>query len=67
MPDLFEPDVELRWRGKQTKVKTVSLSFQTAEHIRGDVTGDDHEKLRDVRWYKKPARRAPPGRMFRTM
>jgi len=25
MADLFEPDVELRWRGKETKVKTVSL------------------------------------------
>jgi len=34
MPDLFEPDVELRWRGKETKVKTVSLRFQTVEYIR---------------------------------
>ena len=33
MPDLFEPDVELRWRGKETKVKTVSLPFQTVERI----------------------------------
>jgi len=33
MPDLFEPDVELRWRGKETKVKTVSLPFQTVEYI----------------------------------
>jgi len=33
MADLFEPDVELRWRGKDTKVKTVSLPFQTVEHI----------------------------------
>ncbi len=39
MPDLFEPDVELRWRGKQTKVKTVSLPFQAAEHI--DLGGSD--------------------------
>jgi hypothetical protein len=43
MPDLFEPDVELRWRGKETKVKTVSLPFQTVEYIRGDVMGDDHD------------------------
>ncbi|MDY7077150.1 MAG: hypothetical protein SXV54_09525 [Chloroflexota bacterium] len=43
MPDLFEPDVELRWRGKETRVKTISLSFQTVEHIRGDATGDDHD------------------------
>ncbi len=43
MPDLFEPDVELSWRGKETQVKTVSLPFQTAEYIRGDVTGDDHD------------------------
>ena len=34
MPDLFEPDVGLRWRGKETKVKTVSLPFQTVEYIR---------------------------------
>ncbi len=33
MADLFEPDVALRWRGKQTQVKTVSLPFQTVEHI----------------------------------
>ncbi|MGA9349848.1 MAG: site-specific DNA-methyltransferase [Anaerolineae bacterium] len=33
MADLFEPDVELRWRGKETKVKTVSLPFQTVERI----------------------------------
>lgn len=33
MTDLFEPDVELRWRGKETKVKTVSLPFQTVERI----------------------------------
>lgn len=33
MPDLFEPDVELRWRGKETKVKTVSLPFQTVRQI----------------------------------
>ena len=33
MADLFEPDVELRWRGKETKVKTVSLPFQTVESI----------------------------------
>ncbi len=33
MPDLFEPDVELRWRGKESKVKTVSLPFQTVERI----------------------------------
>jgi hypothetical protein len=33
MADLFEPDVELRWRGKETKVKTVSLPFQTVECI----------------------------------
>ncbi len=39
MPDLFEPDVELRWRGKETKVKTVSLPFQTVERI--DLGGSD--------------------------
>jgi len=39
MADLFEPDVELRWRGKETKVKTVSLPFQTVEHI--DLGGSD--------------------------
>ncbi len=39
MPDLFEPDVELRWRGKETKVKTVSLPFQTVERI--DPGGSD--------------------------
>ena len=33
MADLFGPDVELRWRGKKTKVKTVSLPFQTVERI----------------------------------
>jgi len=43
MPDLFEPDVELRWRSKETRVKTVSLSFQTVEYIRGDVTSGDHD------------------------
>ncbi len=43
MPDLFEPDVELRWRGKETQVKTVSLPFQTVEYIRGYVMGDDHD------------------------
>ena len=43
MPDLFEPDVELRWRGKETKVKTVSLPFQTVEYIRGDVIVDGHD------------------------
>jgi len=39
MPDLFEPDVELRWRGKETKVKTVSLPFQTVKRI--DLGGSD--------------------------
>jgi len=39
MPDLFEPDVELRWRGKETKVKTVSLPFQAVERI--DLGGSD--------------------------
>ena len=33
MADLFEPDVELRWRCKETKLKTASLPFQTVEHI----------------------------------
>ena len=33
MANLFEPDVELRWRGKETQVKTVSLPFQTVERI----------------------------------
>jgi len=33
MADLFEPDVELHWRGKETRVKTVSLPFQTVERI----------------------------------
>jgi hypothetical protein len=31
--------VELRWRGKETKVKTVSLPFQAAERI--DLGGSD--------------------------
>ena len=58
MTDLFEPDVELRWRGKETKVKTVSLPFQTVEHI--DLWGAQaseeqraaFEKMRqaDPRW-----------------
>ena len=47
MPDLFEPDVELRWRGKQTKVKTVSLPFQMVEYIDlrglGDLGGLEGE------------------------
>jgi DNA modification methylase len=33
MLPIFEPDVELKWRGKETKVKTVSLPFQTVELI----------------------------------
>jgi len=33
MADLFELDVELRWRDKETKVRTVSLPFQTVERI----------------------------------
>jgi len=41
MADLFEPDVELRWRGKETRVKTVSLPFQTVERI-------DLQGLRDL-------------------
>ncbi|MBM4466273.1 MAG: site-specific DNA-methyltransferase [Chloroflexi bacterium] len=43
MAHLFEPDVELRWRGKETKVKTVSLPFQTVERIdlgRSDCQSD---------------------------
>jgi len=46
MPDLFEPDVELRWRGKETKVKTVSLPFQTVEYIRLPKSG----RLRKSEW-----------------
>lgn len=45
MRSLFEPDVELRWRGKDTKVKTVSLPFQTVERI--DLGGLEE---RDPRW-----------------
>jgi hypothetical protein len=30
MADMFEPDVELRWRSKETQVKTV---IQTVERI----------------------------------
>jgi len=47
MTDLFEPDVELRWRGKETQVKTVSLPFQTVEYIDlrglGDLGGLEGE------------------------
>jgi len=51
MADLFEPDVELHWRGKETRVKTVSLPFQTVERIDlrglGDLGGLEEA---DPRW-----------------
>ena len=50
MADLFEPDVELRWRGKQKQIKTVTLPFQTVERIDLRGLGDLGGLEDDPRW-----------------